>query len=277
MNQPGPSLLGGEVPTLGQGTWQMGDRASDRSRELAALSRGLDLGMTLIDTAEIYGDGASERLVGEVIRGRRDRVVLVSKVHPRNAGARTMGRACDASLARLGTDRLDLYLLHWRGTVPLAETVDAFERLVADGRILRWGVSNFDVDDMEELLAAGGRNCATNQILYNPTRRGPEFELLPWMAARHMPVMAYSPVEQGRLPTGGAVKSIADRHGVSVAQVFLAFTTRSGGVVAIPKASSVQHVEDNRAAADLLLDAEDLAALDSQFPPPARKHPLDMI
>ncbi len=277
MSDAAPSLLGGEVSSLGQGTWQMGDRASDKPRELAALRRGIDLGLTLIDTAEIYGDGASERLVGEAVGGQRDRVVLVSKVHPRNAGLKAMRRSCEASLARLGTDRLDLYLLHWRGTVPLAETVDAFERLAADGKILRWGVSNFDRRDMEQLAAAGGQGCATNQILYNPTRRGPEFDLLPWMADRRMPVMAYSPVEQGRLPDGGAVGAIAKRHGATVAQVFLAFTTRSGGVVAIPKASKVDHVEDNRAAADLRLDSDDLAALDRQFPPPTRKQPLEMI
>ncbi len=225
----------------------------------------------------MYGDGASERLAGETIRGRRDDVFLVSKAYPQNAGRAALARACEASLKRLGTDRLDLYLLHWRGSVPLAETVDGFGTLVREGKIRHWGVSNFDVVDMEELWAAGGSACAANQILYNVLRRGPEFDLLPWMAARGVPAMAYSPVEQGRLPASPALDGIAERHGATPARVMLAFAIRSGHVMAIPKASSLAHVEDNAAAAGLALDAGDMEVLDRAFPPPARRTALAML
>ena len=273
------TLPGGEaLPVLGQGTWTIADRPARRAAAVAALRAGLDAGMTLIDTAEMYGDGASEELIGEALAGRRDEAFLVSKVYPHNAGRRGAVAACEASLRRLGTDRLDLYLLHWRGSVPLAETVEVFERLVAAGKIRRWGVSNFDVDDMEELLAAGGEAVAVNQVLYNCGCRGIEFDLIPWQAARGIPVMAYSPIEQGRLPRHPALAAIAARHpGATAAQVALAFTLRRGGVVAIPQMSTPAHVAENRPAADLVLTAEDLAEIDRAFPPPARKRPLDML
>jgi diketogulonate reductase-like aldo/keto reductase len=268
---------GEQVPILGQGTWRMGETRASRADEIAALRHGIGLGMRLIDTAEMYGDGASEELVGEAIRDCRNETFLVSKVYPQNAGRKSMQAACEASLKRLATDRLDLYLLHWRGGIPLRETVDAFEALVAAGKIRHWGVSNFDIDDMTDLLDAGGAACATNQILYNPTRRGPEYDLFPWMAARAMPVMAYSPIEQGRLPTSGPLRKIAERHGASIMQIALAFVIRSGCVNAIPKASTIAHVEDNRRAADLHLDAADLAEIDRAFPPPDRKEALEML
>ena len=268
---------GASVPSLGQGCWNIGDSRATRAAEIATLQRGIDLGMTLIDTAEMYGEGASERLVGEAIRGRREAVTLVSKVYPQNAGRAAMAAACERSLGRLNVERIDIYLLHWRGSVPLAETVEAFERLRTAGKIAAWGVSNFDVDDMEGLFEAGGEGCATNQILYNLTRRGPAFDLLPWMAARGMPAMAYSPIEQGRLPRSPALLTIAAKHHATAAQIALALVTREGGVIAIPKASSVAHVEENAGAASLRLDAEDMATLDAAFPPPARKQALAML
>jgi diketogulonate reductase-like aldo/keto reductase len=265
------------APALGQGCWNIGDSAARRAAEVATLQHGIDLGMTLIDTAEMYGEGASERLVAEAIRGRREKVLLVTKVYPHNAGRSALRAACERSLARLGTEAIDLYLLHWRGNVPLAETVETFERLKAEGKIKAWGVSNFDVGDMEELLEAGGTACATNQILYNLSRRGPEFDLLPWMERQGMPLMAYSPIEQGRLPRGGALQAVAERHGATPAQVALAFAIRSGRVIAIPKASSIAHVEENAAAGALVLSHDDLAALDRAFPPPRHKMPLAML
>ena len=268
---------GATVPALGQGSWMMGEDAAARDREVAALRAGIDLGLTLIDTAEMYADGESERVVGAAIAGRRDAVFLVGKAYPQNASADRLPKACEASLRRLGTDRLDLYLLHWRGRVPLAETVAAMERLVAAGKILRWGVSNLDTDDMAELLDAGGDGCATDQILYNLTRRGPEHDLLPWLARRAIPVMAYSPVEQGRLAGHAALTDIAADIGVTAAQVALAWLLAREGVIAIPKASSAAHVRDNRAAADLTLSADDLARLDAVFPQPHRPIPLEML
>ena len=273
------TLKGGEaVPALGQGTWQMGENGSRRAGEIEALRAGLDLGLTLVDTAEMYGEGAAEELVAEAIRGRRDEAFLVSKVYPHDAGRRGVAEACERSLRRLGTDRIDLYLLHWRGGVPLAETVAGFEDLVRAGKIRRWGVSNFDTDDMRELFAVpGGEACATNQVLYNVTRRGPAFDLIPWMAERAMPLMAYSPVEQGRLPRGGALDTIARKHGVGPFQVALAWLLRQPGVIAIPKAGRAEHVRDNHRALALDLAAEDLARIDAAFPPPARKRPLEML
>ena len=268
---------GTEVPALGQGTWMMAERADRRADEIAALRDGVDLGMTLIDTAEMYADGESERLVGEAIAGIRHRVFLVSKAYPQNASRDRLPQACDASLRRLGTDRLDLYLLHWRGNIPLAETVGAMERLVDAGKVLRWGVSNLDVKDMEDLVAAGGKACATDQILFNLTRRGPEHDLLPWLAERTVPVMAYSPIEQGRLVSHPALSGIAKELDATPAQVALAWLLARKGVIAIPKAGSVPHVRDNCAAADLVLTSETMARLDATFPPPTGRVPLEML
>ncbi|HEY0844863.1 MAG TPA: aldo/keto reductase [Noviherbaspirillum sp.] len=279
MTRQDPSPFpGSSVPQLGQGTWCMAERTRHRASEIAALRRGLDLGMSLIDTAEMYADGEAETLVGEAIAGRRDEVFLVSKVLPQNASRRGTVAACERSLKRLRTDRIDLYLLHWRGHYPLAETLDALLALQRDGKIRHWGVSNFDVDDMEELVALpGGDRVATNQVLYNLTRRGIEHDLLPWCRARGIPVMAYSPIEQGRLVGHRALRDLAARHGATTAQLALAWTLRDKGVVAIPKAGTVAHVEENRAALDLRLSPQDLAELDRAFPAPDGPVPLEMI
>ena len=255
----------------------MGERSDRRSDEIAALRLGVDLGMTLIDTAEMYGDGAAEALVGEALGDVRDKLFLVSKAYPQNASHARLPAACEASLKRLGTDRLDLYLLHWRGSVPLGETVEAMEALRAAGKIRQWGVSNLDTSDMEELLAAGGDRCAINQILYNLTRRGPEHDLLPWLETHGIPAMAYSPVEQGRLLGDQTLRRIAETVGATPAQVALAWTLRRGNVIAIPKAGSVAHVRENRAAVDLILSNDDMAALDSAFPTPRSRRPLEML
>lgn len=269
---------GEAVPILGQGTWYMGDEPRRRADEIATLRQGLDLGMTLVDTAEMYGDGASEKLVGEAIAGRRDEVFLVSKVLPSNASRSGTIAACERSLRRLGTDRIDLYLLHWRGRTPFAETIAAFEALQDAGKIRHWGVSNMDVSDMQELLRApGGDAVATNQVLYNLTRRGIEYDLLPQAQQRGLPLMAYSPIEQGRLADYPEVEDIAERHGVTAAQVALAWVLRQQGVIAIPKASRPEHVKLNRAALDLKLTQEDLDELDDAFMPPAGPEPLEMI
>ena len=271
-------LPGGEcVAALGQGTWRMGERPDRRAAEIDALRTGVELGMTMIDTAEMYGDGATESLVGEALAGLRENVFLVSKAYPQNAGRGRLERACEASLKRLRTDRLDLYLLHWRGSVSLAETVEGMEALRGAGKIAAWGVSNLDLDDMDELAAAGGEACATDQVLYNVSRRGPEFDLLPALADRGVSVMAYSPVEQGRLSSGGALKAVAERHGATPYQVALAWVMRNPGVFAIPKAADVAHVRENRAAGDLQLSPEDLAAIDAEFPPPTRRTRLEML
>ncbi|WP_375383281.1 aldo/keto reductase [uncultured Sphingomonas sp.] len=268
---------GTEVPALGQGTWMMAEHPNRRVDEITALRAGIELGMTLVDTAEMYADGESERLVGEAVAGVRNRVFLVSKAYPHNASRDRLPRACEASLERLGTDRLDLYLLHWRGSVPLAETVDAMERLVDAGRIMRWGVSNLDVDDMAELVSAGGDACATDQILYNLTRRGPERDLLPWLAGRGTPAMAYSPVEQGRLVREPMLADVAADLGATPAQVALAWILARGDIIAIPKAGSVAHVRENRAAAELVLAPETMARLDAAFPAPPGSVPLEML
>ena len=271
------TLPGGEtVPALGQGTWYMGERADRRKAEAAALRRGLDLGMTLIDTAEMYGEGGAEEVVGDAIAGRRDEAFVVSKVYPHNASRRGVPAAAERSLRRLRIDRIDLYLLHWRGSHPLRETVEAFEALREAGKIRYWGVSNLDSDDMEELAGVGG-GCAANQILYNVTRRGVEFDLLPWCAEHKVPVMAYSPIEQGRLPAGGVLDAIGRRHGVDRFTVALAWVLRQPGVIAIPKAVRPDHVDANRKAAELVLTAEDLAEIDRAFPPPRRKQALAML
>ena len=264
------------VPALGQGTWKMGEDPSLAAEETRALLAGIDAGMTLIDTAEMYGGGATERFLGAALAGRRDDVFLVSKAYPQNASRAKLPVACEASLRRLRTDRLDLYLLHWPGSVPIGETVTAMESLVQAGKIRAWGVSNFDVDDLDEMMEAGGAACACDQVLYNVTRRAPEYDLVPWLADKHMPLMAYSPVEQGRLPKTGALSDVATAHGVSPYQVALVFALRDGAIV-IPKAGSVAHVKENRAAADLTLSAEDLAALDKAFPPPRGKRALAML
>jgi diketogulonate reductase-like aldo/keto reductase len=266
-----------QVPPIGQGTWRMGEAPSRRTQETAALRRGVELGMTLIDTAEMYGDGETETFLGEALSGLRDQLFLVSKVYPQNAGRGRIERACEASLKRLKTDHLDLYLLHWRGSIRLAETIGGMEALVRAGKIKAWGVGNFDPDDMDELRKAGGEACAANQILYNIIERGPEFALLPDLAKHHIPAMAYSPVGQGDLPIQGALAEVARRHGVTAYQVALAWVLRDPNVIAIPKASAIQHVEENRAAADLNLTTEDFAALDAVFAPPTRKTRLAML
>lgn len=268
---------GTQVPALGQGTWHLAEDPTQRAEELRTLQAGLDLGLTLLDTAEMYADGEAERLVGEAIRGRRDQVFVVSKAYPHNASRQQLARTCEASLQRLRTDRLDLYLLHWRGRVPLAETVEAMERLVAAGKIQRWGVSNLDTSDMQELLAAGGTACATDQVLYNLTRRGPELDLLPWLADHQLPMMAYSPIEQGRLLSSRPLQQVAARLGATPAQVALAWVLHQDQVLAIPKAGRVVHVQDNRAAADLSFSAVDLTELDAAFPRPKQRQPLAML
>src|SRR5438270_5877416 len=269
---------GESMPVLGHGTWGMAEDTRRRADEIAALRLGLDLGMTLIDTAEMYADGAAEKLVAEAIAGRRDEVFLVSKVLPSNASRRGTITACERSLRRLGTDRLDLYLLHWRGPIPLEETLDAFAALVRTGKIRHWGVSNFDVSDMEELVdLPGGTAVATNQVLYNLTRRGIEYDLLPWCRERGLPIMAYSPIEQGRLLGHRELQGVAARHGATPAQVALAWVLRQDGVNAIPRAGTPAHVRENRAALDLRLTEQDFAALDRAFPPPTGPRPLEML
>lgn len=276
---PTIKLPSGEtVPALGQGTWYMGEQPRHAAEEATALRLGLDLGMSLIDTAEMYGSGGAEEVVADAIAGRRGEAFLVSKVLPENATREGTIAACERSLRRLGTDVIDLYLLHWRGSPKLADTLAAFETLMQDGKIRSWGVSNFDTDDMEELLALpGGDACACNQVLYNPTRRGIEFDLLPLCRERHIPIMAYSPIEQGRLLDHTTLKAVAARHKATPAQIVLAWVIRQDGVIAIPKAASEKHVRENRAAVDIVLSADDLAELDKAFPPPKRKRSLEML
>ena len=269
---------GQEVPALGQGTWFMGDRPDLKAEEIKALRRGIDLGATLIDTAEMYGNGAAETLVGEAIRDCRDEVFLVSKVLPNHASREGTIKACEASLQRIGTDQIDLFLLHWRGHIPLAETIEAFDQLVSTGKIRHWGVSNLDPSDMQELFGvSGGSAVQTNQVLYNLSRRGIEFDLLPLCRSRNIPIMAYSPIEQGRLLTHPALSAIAKAHNATPAQIALAWLLGQEGVIAIPKAGSLGHVEDNRRALDVTLSDEDLAALDRAFPPPSGPTRLEML
>ena len=266
------------IPVLGQGAWEIGDSLRAGDAEQAALSRGLDLGLSLIDTAELYGEGRSERLIAEVIQGRRDEVFLVSKVKPENAGEMSMMLACERSLERLGVDRLDLYLLHWESRFPMAEIVAVFEELVDEGMIARWGVSNLDIGQMTALdQIDGGEACQTNQVLYNLGSRGVEFDMLPFLQERAMPMMAYSPLGRGELLEHPALKAVADRHAASPAQIALAALMLQEGVVLIPKASTIEHVEDNAAALEIQLDEEDLAALNQAFPPPTKAQPLDII
>ncbi|HEY0693031.1 MAG TPA: aldo/keto reductase [Kribbella sp.] len=269
---------GTEVPVLGQGTWGWAEDAGRRANEIASLRRGLRLGLSLVDTAELYADGGAEKLVGEAIAGRRNEVFLVSKVLPSNATRDGTVAACERSLRRLGTDWLDLYLLHWRGRVPLTETVAAFEDLVAAGKIRHWGVSNFDPRDMAELATvSGGDNVATDQVLYNLASRGIEWDLLPECQKRQIPVMAYSPLGHGRLLQERILIDIAIQYDVRPAQVALAWVLRQDGVSAIPRASTPAHVEQNRAALELQLSKETLEELDLAFPPSAGPVPLEVL
>ena len=266
------------MPVLGQGTWHFAEDGHRREEEIHALRIGLDLGMTLIDTAEMYADGGAEELVGEAIEGRRNDVFLVSKVLPDHATVRGTMTACERSLRRLKTNHLDLYLLHWRGSVPLEETVSAFEALVEAGKIRYWGVSNFDISDMEELVALdGGEDVTTNQVLYNLSRRGPEYDLFPWCRQRHIPIMAYSPIEQGRILNNSELEAVAIRHSATTAQVALAWVLQQDGVIAIPKASTARHVRENRGALEIRLTQQDMDALDRAFPPPTEPRPLEML
>lgn len=270
---------GTEVPALGQGTWHMGENARRAKQEVAALKLGIELGMTLIDTAEMYGNGGAEEVVAEAIAGRRDALFIVSKVLPGNASRSGTLAACERSLKRLRTDRIDLYLLHWPGSHPLSDTVEAFEKLQAAGKIRYWGVSNFDTGEMGRLwkLPAGGA-CATDQVLYNPDTRGIEFDLLPWCAAHTMPIMAYSPVGQGGgLLRSKALAAVAKRHGAMPAQVAIAWGMRSGSVISIPKATDPAHVRENAVAGEITLTAEDLAEIDAAHPPPRKKQGLDIL
>ncbi|PWB31029.1 oxidoreductase [Pseudomonas sp. SDI] len=270
------STLGNRsVPVIGQGTWYMGEDSAQQRREVAALQQGIELGLSLIDTAEMYAEGGAERVVGQALQGRREQVYLVSKVYPHNASRQGLPAACERSLQRLGTEHIDLYLLHWRGQYPLEETVEAFERLREAGKIGRWGVSNFDLDD---LLALDNPACAVNQVLYNPQQRGIEFDLLPWSQQQRLPTMAYCPLAQaGRLLKHPLLQQIAEAHGATPAQVCLAWATRDDGVIAIPKAVEPRHVQLNAAAAGLTLRAEDLQAIDQVFPAPTRKQRLAMV
>ena len=269
---------GETIAALGQGTWHLAEHPARRAEEIATLRLGLDLGMTVVDTAEMYADGAAEVLVGEAIAGRRDEVFLVDKVLPHHATRTGTVRACEASLARLGTDRIDLYLLHWRGRIPFVETLAGFADLMAAGLIRYWGVSNLDLDDMLELTSLpGGDQCQTNQILYNLTRRGPEYDLIPWLFQQGTPIMAYSPIEQGRLLAHPVLYEVARRHNATPAQIALAWVLRMDGVNTIPRAGNPEHVRENAAARDILLTPEDLAELDVAFPPPTRRRPLEML
>ena len=269
---------GVSVPALGQGTWNVGDDPAWRDEEIATIRRGIDLGLTLIDTAEMYGDGRSESLVGEAIAGRRDEVFLVSKVYPHNASRRAMARSCEASLRRLGVETLDLYLLHWPGAVPLAETVEGFEALQRAGKIRHWGVSNFDRDAMEQLARVpGGEAAQTDQVLYHLGERGIEWDLRPWLRARALPVMAYSPFDQGRLLRQRGLVTFAREHGMTPAQVALAWLLAQDGVIAIPKTGRRARLEENAGALAHRLSREQLQELDRLFPPPDGPTPLAML
>jgi diketogulonate reductase-like aldo/keto reductase len=266
------------VPALGQGTWHMGERTRIAKDEVAALKLGIALGVTLIDTAEMYGNGAAEELVAEATAGQRDRVFIVSKVYPHNASRTGVPAACERSLKRLRTDRIDLYLLHWRGSHPLAETVEAFEALRAAGKIRFWGVSNFDTSDMQSVMRVpGGAHCATNQVLYHVGSRGIEYDLLSWSREHKVPIIAYSPVGQGgRLLQSKALAAVAKLHDATPAQIAIAWTMRHGNVIAIPKATDPAHVRENAAAGAIALSDDDLAVIDAAHPPPASRQSRDV-
>ena len=271
------------IPTLGLGTWRLGESSARRATEVAAVRSAIEMGYRLIDTAEMYGEGAAEEVVGQAIAEalragdvRRDELVVVSKVYPHNASRRGTPAACERSRRRLGLDCIDLYLLHWRGEHPLADTMAAMHALVDAGRIAHWGVSNFDVDDMEDLMAAGP-GCAMNQVYFSLGERGPEFSLLPWLRAHGIPLMAYSPIDQGTLAGHQALAAIGEPRGLSAAQVALAWVLAQPGAVAIPKAVKAQHLRDNLAAASVAIDVEELRQIDRLFPPPRRRAPLAMI
>ena len=276
---PTVTLPDGEgIPAFGLGTWHMGEDRRRAADETAAVRLGIELGLTLIDTAEMYGSGGAEEIVAQASAGMRDRLFIVSKVLPYNASQKGVVDACERSLKRLKTDRIDLYLLHWRGSVPLADTLAGFARLRRDGKIRYHGVSNFSTEDMREWVGlAGGEAVAANQILYNLSRRGPEWELIPWCRERRIAIMAYSPLEQGRMLGNRALQQIAARHGATPAQVALAWLLRQDGMIVIPKATRPEHVRENRAAADLALTQDDLAVLDRAFPPPDSRSPLGML
>ncbi len=266
------------VPILGQGTWRMGEDPRKRKQELEALRLGLDLGMNLIDTAEMYGDGGAETLVADAISGRRDEVFLVSKFYPHHAARKEMTAACERSLRRLKTDRMDLYLLHWRGSVPLEETLAGFDQLVRAGKIRYWGVSNFDLNDMEELmLLPNAATLAANQVLYNLARRGIEWNLLPWCRDQRVPVMAYAPVDEGRLLDNAVLKRVASRHSATPAQIAVAWLLKQGDIIVIPKASRVEHVRENSQSLEIALAADDLKQLDGEFSPPNGPRSLETI
>jgi diketogulonate reductase-like aldo/keto reductase len=268
------------VPAIGQGTWYMGEQRAEAAKEAAALRLGIDLGMTLIDTAEMYASGGAEQVVAQAISGIRDRVFVVSKVLPQNASRTGVVAACERSLKRLRTDRIDLYLLHWRGGHPLADTVAGFEALMAAGKIRYWGVSNFDTADMEELSALpNGANCAANQVLYHPNSRGIEFDLVPWCTRRRIPLMAYSPLGHHvrRLLDSKALRAVAQRIGTTPAAVAIAWGMRSGNVISIPKAADPEHVRENAGASEIELSAADLAAIDAVHRAPTRKVGLDLL
>ncbi len=269
---------GRAMPVFGVGTWRMGESARVRADEVKAVRAAIERGVTLIDTAEMYGDGEAESIVADATGSRRDELFIVSKVLPNNSSKRGTITACERSLKRLKTGRIDLYLLHWRGGTPLSETISAFQELKTAGMILDWGVSNFDIDDMRELAALDrDKECATNQVLYNLTRRGIEFDLVPFCRERGISVMAYSPLEQARMLGDAALKDVAQRHKATPAQVALAWLLRQPGIVTIPKATSLKHLDENIAALDLKLTADDLKTLDARFPPPKRATPLDML
>ncbi|MBV9387314.1 MAG: aldo/keto reductase [Chroococcidiopsidaceae cyanobacterium CP_BM_ER_R8_30] len=271
-------LSGQTIPVLGMGTWRMGENARNRQTEIDALRHGLDLGLSLIDTAEMYGEGGAEEVIAQAIATRRSQVFLVSKVYPHNASKRGAITACERSLKRLQTDYLDLYLLHWRGSVPLAETLDAFQTLQQAGKIRSYGVSNFDTEDMKEAThLSGGNAIVTNQVLYNLMRRGIELNLLPWCRQRGIPIMAYSPIEQGRLLNNWTLEAIAQERGVTTAQVAIAWLLHQENVIVIPKSSRTEHVEQNYAALDLKLSPEELATLNAAFPLPTKPVSLEML
>ncbi len=272
-------LLSGQViPVLGMGTWQMGENTRNRQDEINALRHGLDIGLSLIDTAEMYGEGGAEEVIAEAIANRRSQAFVVSKVYPHNASSKGAIAACERSLQRLKTDYLDLYLLHWRGSIPLTETLEAFQTLQQAGKIRSYGVSNFDVKDMESASQLnGGKAIVTNQVLYNLSRRGIEWNLLPWCRERNIPIMAYSPIEQGRILKNRTLGAIAQQRGVTPAQIAIAWLLHQQNVIVIPKSSKIEHINQNLAAIDLKLSTEELDALDAAFPPPTKPTSLEML